>query len=166
MTLRSAIAIVAAVAAGAAAFAILLFSRFHNAPMAPGHGDEGELLAFECDANPAPPSDITVHFDTLKEKMTARCSCAALAGVMHALEDCCNNQPAAKEAACDDRTSFGINCSGADGGGLAFSGPGNPTMRVGFFGGFTRSNWSCVADGAPNPDLEEMRKVFRNCCMR
>src|SRR5260370_10180303 len=109
------IAIVAAVAAGIHAFAVVLrLAEFHDAPTALGHGDEGELLAFECDANPAAQPAVTVHFDTLKEKVTARCVCAALTDLMQSLEDCCNNQPAAKETACDDRTSFGINCSGSD----------------------------------------------------
>ncbi len=161
------IAIVAVIAAGIAAFAVLRFSGFRDAPMAPGHGDEGELMTFECDANPAASPAITAHFDTLKEKITAaRCSCAALTGVMQSLEDCCNSKAAQKEAVCGDHTSFGINCTGPDGGGLFGSSPGNPTLRVGFFGGFSRSNWSCKSAGEPNPDLEQMRKVFRSCCIK
>ncbi len=165
MALRSWIALVVAITGGVAAFVILRSSNFTSQPLPPGHGDEGELVAFECIAQSAPPN-IEVHFDSVKEKFAARCSCTALADVMHALRDCCNNQPASAEAACDDRASFDVNCRGSDAGGLFLSGPGTPTLRLSFFGGFMRSNWSCVDEGGPNPDLEAMQKAFRSCCVK
>jgi hypothetical protein len=164
MTLRSKAALVAAVAAGVGAFLALRFSGFYNAPMNPGHGDAGELIDFEC-GTPAQPG-IAVHLVSMKETTSARCSCAALEGAMRALEQCCNNQSASAEAACEDRTTFDVNCAGSDAGGLAFSGPGNPTLRITFFGGFSRSNWSCALEGAPNPDLEQIQKVFQSCCAK
>jgi len=158
---------VAAIAVGILASGIVTHFTKSGTPLpALGNGDEGERLAFECNTNPTPPPDITVHFDTLKEKVSARCSCEAIPAVMQALDDCCNGKVArVKEAACGDRSSFGINCSGPDGGGLADSGIGNPTLRVRFFGGFTRSNWLCMSAGKPNPDLEQIRNVYRNCCL-
>ena len=164
MVPRFRIAIGVALAAAVAAVVALRHSRFHNAPMNPGHGDDGELIAFACDT-PAQPG-IAVHLVSMKETTTARCSCAALEGAMQALEQCCNNRAASAEATCEDRAAFEVNCAGSDAGGLAFSGPGNPTLRISFFGGFTRSNWSCAIEGAPNPDLEQLRTVFRSCCAK
>ena len=164
MTLRSRIAFVVAIAASVATLAALRYSRFYNPPMNPGHGDDGELIAFECIAGA--PSNLEVRFETLKEKFIARCSCAALAGAMRALTACCNNQAASAQAACEERAGFEVNCRGAAGGGLFLSGPGNPTIETTFFGGFTRSNWSCVDDGAPNSDLDALQAVFRSCCLK
>ncbi len=167
MTRAPVIAIAMALVSGVVAFVVATHFTKADSALPPGHGDEGERLAFECGANSKSlPPGITVHFGTLKARVMARCSCEAIAAVMQSLQERCADQAApAKEAACEDRTSFAINCSGADGGGLAGSGIGSPTLRVGFFGGFTRSNWSCKSDdGNPNPDLEQMRKLNRSCC--
>jgi hypothetical protein len=159
-------AIAAALASGIVAFVGATHYMKADSALPRGNGDEGERLSFECIANPKLPPGVTVHFDTLKAKVTARCSCAAIAPVMQSLKECCEGKAApAKEAACEDRTSFAINCSGADSGGLAGSGIGNPTLRVRFFGGFTRSNWQCKSDeGKLNPDLEQMRELNQSCC--
>jgi hypothetical protein len=165
MVPRPPIAVAIAIAAGVAAFIALRLSKDSNVPLPHGHGDDGELIAFECGAGGA-QHEVAIHFETGKEKIDERCSCAALANAMPALEKCCTNQAASAETACEDRASFDVNCGGAEAGGLAFSGPGNPTIRVSFFGGFTRSNWSCVDKGAANPDLEAMRKVYQRCCLQ
>lgn len=154
-----------ALASGYAAFLVAMHNLKGQSALPPGNGDEGERLSFECSGDRQSPPGVTVHFDTLKARVSARCTCAGIAPVMQALKECCAGRVApAREAACEDRASFAINCSGEDGGGLAGSGVGNPTLRVGFFGGFTRSNWACDDAGKPNPDLEQMRAVNRSCC--
>jgi hypothetical protein len=45
-------------------------------------------------ANPKLPSGIAVHFDTLKSKVAARCSCTAIAPVMQSLKKCCEGKAA------------------------------------------------------------------------
>jgi hypothetical protein len=166
MNRATVVAIAAALASGVAAFVLVTHYTKADSALPPGNGDEGERLSFECIANPKSPPGVTVHFDTLKAKVTARCTCAAIAPVMQALKECCEGKATpAQEAACEDRTSFAINCSVADSGGLAGSGVEKPTLRVGVFGGFTRSNWECKSDeGKPNPDLEQMRAVNQSCC--
>ena len=166
MNRATAIAIVVALASGIAASVVTMHYTKIDSALPPGNGDAGERLSFECNGNQESPPDVTVHFDTLKGKVAARCSCQAIASVMQSLKECCEGKAVpAQEAACEDRASFAINCSGADSGGLAGSGVGNPTLRVGFFGGFTRSNWECKSDeGTPNPDLEQMRELNQRCC--
>ncbi|MGZ6184623.1 MAG: hypothetical protein ACXWNN_01880 [Candidatus Binataceae bacterium] len=84
MNRATVVAIAAALASGVAAFVLVTHYTKADSALPPGNGDEGERLSFECIANPKSPPGITVHFDTLKAKVTARCTCAAIAPVMQA----------------------------------------------------------------------------------